>query len=88
MKYLKKFENFDFNDEDFDEEEIEFDYMDLDLDLDRDKFIMYKWVSIYRLCYLVKKNYGGDTDHLSVWDVDKRNPKLNCYDDRKIRKII
>jgi len=73
-------ENFEFDEDDFDDEEIELDFMG-DIDVDLNKFIMYKWQGKFRLCYLIKKNYSGNIDYLSVWDVDKRNPKLNCYDE-------
>jgi len=70
MKHLRKYnEDIDI-DWDFDEEEIDSDA----------NFIMYRWEGEESLCYLIEKNYSGDSE-MSVWDVDNRNVRLSCYDE-------
>jgi len=71
MKYLKLYEEFDWDDDDFDfEEEPE-----INDNIIHEKFII---LSNY-LCVLKNKNYLGKSTFDSVWNVDKRYEKLSCY---------
>jgi len=83
MKYIKEHihfvetyeqvKDFDFDDEDFDfEEEQPITYK-------KDRFIMYRYGSAKRLCYLCERDYSKPTPNFQIWDVDNREKNLMCY---------
>ena len=67
MKYLKYYENIDWE-EDWEEEE---DIIE--------EFVIYE----NTLCVIKNKTYNGLSNNLYIWNIDIREPELLCYDNLK-----